>query len=140
MTHMRDEIEEQWMLSGETDKGECFTQVIEEGVSFIPQTIGSPIEMTIQHGWCARLSAPGYLDCTDWLGPFENIDEATAALDEEHGTKCGFCGERVGACNRDAPFKGYERCACTKSGCNCVGGEKRTLIGSPDTDNLEAKE
>lgn len=19
------------------------------------------------HGWCARLSAPGYLDCTDWM-------------------------------------------------------------------------
>lgn len=33
-------------------------------------------------GWSARLSAPGYLDCTDWTGVFETEEEAVAALDE----------------------------------------------------------
>ena len=27
-------------------------------------------------GWYSRLSAPGYLDCTDWSGPFESEQEA----------------------------------------------------------------
>lgn len=31
-------------------------------------------------GWLSRLSAPGYLDCTDWLGPFETMDDALVAL------------------------------------------------------------
>lgn len=29
-------------------------------------------------GWYARLSAPGYLDATDWYGPFNTSDEALA--------------------------------------------------------------
>lgn len=28
----------------------------------------------------ARLSAPGYLDCTDWSGPFDTTEEAAQAL------------------------------------------------------------
>jgi hypothetical protein len=28
------------------------------------------------HKWFARLSAPGYLDCTDWAGPFDSKEEA----------------------------------------------------------------
>lgn len=31
-------------------------------------------------GWYARLSAPGYLDCTDWVGPFETEEEADGYL------------------------------------------------------------
>ena len=27
-------------------------------------------------GWYARLSAPGYLDATDWHGPYKTSDEA----------------------------------------------------------------
>ena len=27
-------------------------------------------------GWYSRLSAPGYLDCTDWSGPFTTEQEA----------------------------------------------------------------
>ena len=36
-------------------------------------------------GWYARLSAPGYLDCTDWIGPFDSEDEAFEALYETYG-------------------------------------------------------
>jgi hypothetical protein len=36
-------------------------------------------------GWYSRLSAPGYLDCTDWLGPFETEDEAFEALYDMYG-------------------------------------------------------
>lgn len=27
-------------------------------------------------GWYGRLSAPGYLDCTDWIGPFDRAWKA----------------------------------------------------------------
>jgi len=33
-------------------------------------------------GWFGRLSAPGYLDCTDWSGPFESSREAGDALND----------------------------------------------------------
>jgi len=33
-------------------------------------------------GWYARLSAPGYLDCTEWSGPFERGDDALAYVCE----------------------------------------------------------
>ena len=31
-------------------------------------------------GWWSRLSAPGYMDCTDWSGPYDTRAEAKAAL------------------------------------------------------------
>lgn len=35
--------------------------------------------------WFARLSASGYLDCTDWIGPFDTEIQAILALWEENG-------------------------------------------------------
>ena len=31
-------------------------------------------------GYYFRLSAPGYLDCTDWSGPYQTEEEAVAEL------------------------------------------------------------
>jgi hypothetical protein len=33
-------------------------------------------------GWFCRLSAPGYLDCTEWSGPFKTAKEAEDYLEE----------------------------------------------------------
>lgn len=38
-----------------------------------------------QKGWYFRLSAPGYLDCTDWYGPYDTEDEANEELAETFG-------------------------------------------------------
>ena len=35
-------------------------------------------------GFYARLSAPGYLDCTEWAGPFETEHEAEIYLVETY--------------------------------------------------------
>ena len=35
-----------------------------------------------KEGWYARLSAPGYLDCTEWDGPHETAELALAAVKE----------------------------------------------------------
>ena len=39
------------------------------------------VEVVRDHVW-ARLSAPGYLDATEWLGPFDTLAEAGAELAE----------------------------------------------------------
>jgi hypothetical protein len=31
-------------------------------------------------GYFSRLSAPGYMDCTDWSGPYETEEEAVAEM------------------------------------------------------------
>jgi hypothetical protein len=36
-------------------------------------------------GWLCRLSAPGYLDCTEWGGPFETEESAVEAIVELYG-------------------------------------------------------
>ncbi len=36
--------------------------------------------------WFARLSAPGYLDCTAWFGPYTSRSEAAEELEELYGS------------------------------------------------------
>jgi len=45
-----------------------------------PLVSGILIEVECVRGWFARLSAPGYLDCTEWCGPFSSEQEASAYL------------------------------------------------------------
>lgn len=47
-----------------------------------------------EQGYCGRLSAPGYMDCTDWLGPFETPREAREAILETHEV-CPLTGRPV---------------------------------------------
>jgi len=35
-------------------------------------------------GWYWRLSAPGYMDCTDWMGPERTLTDAKRALLREY--------------------------------------------------------
>lgn len=43
------------------------------------------LSVTLHKGFFARLSAPGYMDATDWLGPYATEDEAFEALYEQYG-------------------------------------------------------
>lgn len=56
---------------------------------------GSRIESVERKvGWYARLSAPGYLDCTGWDGPHATADEALAiaiAGDDNEPALCHAC-------------------------------------------------
>lgn len=36
-----------------------------------------------KEGWYGRLSAPGYLDCTSWEGPYETAEAAIYAVCEQ---------------------------------------------------------
>lgn len=41
---------------------------------------GAPQSFEPVSGYFARLSAPGYLDATEWSGPFDTLEEAQADL------------------------------------------------------------
>lgn len=43
---------------------------------------GKVDSVEIVTGWAARLSAPGYLDATEWMGTYATAEEAALALVE----------------------------------------------------------
>src|SRR5262245_31050163 len=52
------------------------------------------VEIVRRKFW-SRLTAPGYLDSTDWLGPFDTFAEARAALTETYDVDAET-GEDIG--------------------------------------------
>ena len=111
MPHLEDDYEERWWLTVEYNDGEVTVTPLHTGLTLSPiqdEHLDTVSEMKITKGWCSRLSAEGYTDCTDWLGPYESIEQATEALDEVYGAECCYCAERVGAGNADAPCDGCE--------------------------------
>jgi len=48
--------------------------------------------------WLSRLSAPGYLDSTEWEGPYDSEKEALEALAETYSL-CLDCWEDYEACD-----------------------------------------
>jgi hypothetical protein len=63
---------------------------------------GTPAKVCIIRGnkYFARLSAPGYLDATDWSGPFDTEDAARHYIAETYDV-CGACGEDMGEAEGD---------------------------------------
>jgi hypothetical protein len=54
--------------------------------ALLPYYEGSRLDtIELVRGWCARYSAAGYLDCTDWCGPYATEDEALQACREVYG-------------------------------------------------------
>ena len=60
---------------------EYFTQE-QLGEAVSGQIEGEP--ELVQAKWFCRLSAPGYLDATEWAGPFDTMDEARAYIVETY--------------------------------------------------------
>lgn len=44
-----------------------------------------PEDVETVFGWFARLSAPGYMDCTDWIGPYDTEEEAVEECEALYG-------------------------------------------------------
>lgn len=42
-------------------------------------------DIETQEGWAVRLSAPGFLDCTEWQGVFSTEEEALQSILETFG-------------------------------------------------------
>jgi hypothetical protein len=54
-----------------------------------PYVEGEPESFELKTGWCAHYSAPGYLDQTDWMGPYETEEEALKECQELYGDEEG---------------------------------------------------
>ena len=50
-----------------------------------PEISTDPGDPELGEGIFVRLSARGFLDSTDWDGPFDNVEEAAAHLIEVYG-------------------------------------------------------
>ena len=112
MAFMTPEVTQEDFLSVETTHG---TELIPADVCGLPLVLadefctdestlahlkeyveGKPFEVTLVRGkFFARLSASGYLDATDWAGPFDSEAEARDSLSEAYDV-CGLCGEEMG--------------------------------------------
>lgn len=53
-------------------------------------------------GYCARLSAPGYVDCADWMGPFDS-DKAARHEVLNFYDLCPICEEPVDSPENNNP-------------------------------------
>lgn len=97
MAHMQPVAEYLVMYHVETNHG---TELVPEDVcgdtirlkqgldSLLRFVVGTAItDATRREGWYGRLSAPGYLDCTEWDGPYDTADEALCAVKEAYGVK-----------------------------------------------------
>lgn len=103
MAHMQPQAEEGLWIVGEDTHGNGFVipadlidsrelrpgkvkkahlKIIEQ---YLPEGCSAPVkEAERKEGWCSRLSAPGYSDCTEWSGPFETEVEAMAHICDMH--------------------------------------------------------
>lgn len=54
------------------------------GIDIQEELIEAGLDAEDDSFYC-RLSASGYLDCTDWSGPYVTIDDAANALVEMYG-------------------------------------------------------
>jgi hypothetical protein len=52
--------------------------------SYCEGNIGPRSYTERREGWYGRLSAPDYLDCTSWDGPYATADEALQAVQDEY--------------------------------------------------------
>ncbi len=87
---MKPQIEKTDYWEVETTQGTCIIPTEVHGstaVALDPQELGdyclgdilSEEPLTRKEGWLARMSAPGYMDCTDWSA-FETETEAVEYL------------------------------------------------------------
>jgi hypothetical protein len=60
-----------WLV-GEAPAADDFRDCIEHG---------DPVSFEQVQGWFFRLSAPGYMDCTEWSGPYDTLKEARSELE-----------------------------------------------------------
>ena len=111
MAHMKPDITHITMIDVDTNAGSFLVPAdVFDAADPLACTEGTKLYGTEEvTGWFARLSAPGYLDCTDWIGPYATEWEAKADLLDtydvcpecggnldEDGSTCAECGSDFG--------------------------------------------
>jgi hypothetical protein len=87
MSFMEPQVVKDRWYKCDTDNGIEFVpwDVVCDDTSKLWEFVSGKLEkFELIEGWGARLSAPGYLDCTDWC-VFDTEQEAVDYLAEEYG-------------------------------------------------------
>jgi hypothetical protein len=116
---------------GDQDESEQegFEEALEDYVN------GEVYSVTLRVGYGARLSAPGYMDCTEWA-VFDTKEEAQAYLDEtypededEYEVICGNIGSVYGGNSRSEADKVFsEYVFASESTFGRASGEDVTIM------------
>ena len=98
MAFMRPDIYLGYAYLVETTSG---TEIVPADVARVPKNATTPVPYlrdylegyplpdvspSLTFGHFARLSAPGFLDCTEWSGPYDSAADAESALSEMYGS------------------------------------------------------
>jgi len=78
-------------LKAETDMGTVIVPANVLTIEDLRREYGQRVEFETVEGWGARLSAPGYMDCTEWT-LHESAEEAKAYLVDTYEL-CERCGD-----------------------------------------------
>lgn len=97
MPHMKVQVDEDFFVIAETKAGTfAFPAELigveeerdleeDELADCKPYLESEAIEARVSFGWFARLSAPGYLDATEWSGPFDSEEDARDHMEDMYG-------------------------------------------------------
>jgi hypothetical protein len=75
-----DLIGDQLSIENIEEDGRVIHRIVEPHRSYFENTWLYDFEVI--SGWCGRLSAPGYMDRTEWDGPYETKKDAMEALSD----------------------------------------------------------
>ena len=114
MAHMRPEYATslKWLVERPDGGSERFDELSDAYELIMHDTDignGESYVLIAEKGWWARLSASGYLDCTDWHGPFPGLEEArncivdTYDVHPDTGEDLGEDADLWQAANHQAP-------------------------------------
>jgi len=51
------------------------------------RSVEAIFDARVELGWCSRYSAPGFMDHTDWCGPFDSQEEAEEEARRMYGAE-----------------------------------------------------
>lgn len=103
-----------------------FRDIARQATEYAPEYIGrvNPGDVKrvlIRTRWASRLTAPGYMDCTDW-----NVSDTAAgaleALSDQFGDECETARE-IASLAEDVGAKGFEFEECGDESCPECGGD-----------------
>ena len=81
-------VKDQWVEVDGSEGGSLIPAELTGGLTtptaLADYYVGEIYEAELVTGWAARLSAPGYMDATEWMGLYDTPEEAAAALVEAY--------------------------------------------------------
>lgn len=66
------------------DDNPAFAEIVRDFSAYLSVPVEDVDSVEFNYGWGARMSAPGYMDCTDWA-VFPTNEEAKEYLDDYYG-------------------------------------------------------